>query len=172
MVADESGDATTIAVDLLAQAEHDVRTRVGLITTDSALAEAVLAEVERQLGGLSTAGVAAPAWRDYGEITLCADEAAMIAYSDHIAAEHLQVHTGIRMQRLRAPQLRLAVHRRLRQRRLFRQMLRHEPYAATMAAGRYTGGLWVGSYLKTCTHQWLDERGVAAVCAARHAPER
>ncbi len=93
VVADDSGDATTIAVDLLAQAEHDVRTRVGLITTDRSLAEAVLAEMERQLAGLATAGVAGPAWRDYGEITLCADETAMVAYSDHIAAEHLQVHT-------------------------------------------------------------------------------
>jgi len=89
VVADESGDAVTIAVDLLAQAEHDVRTRVGLITTDRSLAEAVRAEVERQLQGLQTAGVAGPACRDYGEIVVCADEDAMIAYSDFIAAEHL-----------------------------------------------------------------------------------
>ncbi len=164
VVADESGDATTIAVDLLAQAEHDVRTRVGLITTDRALAVAVLAEVERQLIGLSTAGVAAPAWRDYGEITLCADEAAMIAYSDHIAAEHLQVHT-------RDPHATAAQLRNYGS--LFIGVSASVVYSdkccgtnhtlPTMAAGRYTGGLWVGSYLKTCTHQWLDERGIAAV---------
>ncbi len=164
VVADDSGDATTIAVDLLAQAEHDVRTRVGLITTDRSLAEAVLAEMERQLAGLATAGVAGPAWRDYGEITLCADETAMVAYSDHIAAEHLQVHT-------RDPHATAAKLRNYGS--LFIGVSASVVYSdkccgtnhtlPTMAAGRYTGGLWVGSYLKTCTHQWLDERGVAAV---------
>nr|MCC5640965.1 histidinol dehydrogenase [Nostoc sp. CHAB 5844] len=164
IVADETGDAVTIAVDLLAQAEHDVRTRVGLITTDRALAEATLAEVERQLGNLSTAGVAAEAWRDYGEIVLCADEAAMLAYSDHIAAEHLEVHTSDAQ----------ATAGKLRNYgSIFIGVAASVVYSdkccgtnhtlPTMAAGRYTGGLWVGSYLKTCTHQWLDERGVAAV---------
>ncbi len=164
VVADETGDAVTIAVDLLAQAEHDVRTRVGLITTDRALAEAVLSEVERQLGNLTTAQVAAAAWRDYGEITVCVDEAAMLAYSDHIAAEHLEVHT-------RDPHATAAKLRNYGS--LFIGVAASVVYSdkccgtnhtlPTMAAGRYTGGLWVGSYLKTCTHQWLDERGVAAV---------
>jgi sulfopropanediol 3-dehydrogenase len=164
VVADETGDAFTIAVDLLAQAEHDVRTRVGLITTDKALAEATLAEVERQLEGLPTAGVAGPAWRDYGEIVLCRDEATMLAYSDFIAAEHLQVHT-------RDPH---ATAARLRNYgSLFIGVDASVVYSdkcsgtnhtlPTMGAGRYTGGLWVGSYVKTCTHQWLDQRGVAAV---------
>jgi len=164
VVADETGDAVTIAIDLLAQAEHDVRTRVGLITTDRALAEATLAEVERQLGNLSTAGVAAEAWRDYGEIVVCEDEAAMLAYSDHIAAEHLEVHTSDAQ----------ATARKLRNYgSIFIGVAASVVYSdkccgtnhtlPTMAAGRYTGGLWVGSYLKTCTHQWLDERGVAVV---------
>lgn len=164
VVADETGDAVTIAVDLLAQAEHDVRTRVGLITTDRGLAARVLAEVERQLGNLSTALVAAAAWRDYGEIVVCADEAAMLAYSDHIAAEHLEVHT-------RDAQATAAKLRNYGS--IFIGVAASVVYSdkccgtnhtlPTMAAGRYTGGLWVGSYLKTCTHQWLDERGVAAV---------
>lgn len=164
VVADETGDAVTIAVDLLAQAEHDVRTRVGLITTDRTLAEKTLAEVERQLGNLSTAPVAAAAWRDYGEVTLCEDEAAMLAYSDHIAAEHLEVHT-------RDAQATAAKLRNYGS--VFIGVAASVVYSdkccgtnhtlPTMAAGRYTGGLWVGSYLKTCTHQWLDERGVAAV---------
>ena len=93
IIADETGDAKMIATDLLAQAEHDVRTRVGLITTDQKLADATLEEIERQLETLPTADVAGVAWRDYGQITVCADETAMIAYSDHIAAEHLEVHT-------------------------------------------------------------------------------
>jgi sulfopropanediol 3-dehydrogenase len=164
IVADSSGNAEMIATDLLAQAEHDVRTRVGLITTDRPLAEATLAAVEAQLEGLPTADVAGPAWRDYGEIALCADEAAMIAYSDLIAAEHLQVHTA-------DPQ---ATAKRLRHYgSLFIGTLASVVYSdkccgtnhtlPTMAAARYTGGLWVGSYLKVCTHQWLDERGVSAV---------
>ncbi|GCA52491.1 histidinol dehydrogenase [Sinorhizobium meliloti] len=167
IVADETGNAAMIATDLLAQAEHDVRTRVGLITTDRKLAEATLVEVERQLQDLSTADVASVAWKDYGEITVCEDEAAMIAYSDYIAAEHLQVHT-------RDPQ---ATAKKLRNYgSLFIGELASVVYSdkccgtnhtlPTMAAGRYTGGLWVGSYVKICTHQWLDERGVAAVAPA------
>jgi len=82
-----------IATDLLAQAEHDVRTRVGLVTTDRKLAEDVLKEVEKQLEDLPTAPVAGAAWKDYDEITVVEDEGAMTAYSDYIATEHLQVHT-------------------------------------------------------------------------------
>src|ERR671921_1068200 len=77
IVADHTGDAEMIATDLLAQAEHDVRTRVGLITTDRALAEATLAEVARQLETLSTANVAGVAWRDYGDSRLFGNEAPM-----------------------------------------------------------------------------------------------
>ncbi|MFC7738175.1 histidinol dehydrogenase [Roseomonas sp. GCM10028921] len=164
VVADETGDPEMIATDLLAQAEHDVMTRVGLITTSRALAEATVAEVGRQLADLPTADVAGPAWRDYGEVVLCANEAAMIAYSDRIAAEHLQVHTA-------DPQ---ATAARLRNYgSLFVGPLASVVYSdkccgtnhtlPTLGAGRYTGGLWVGSYLKVCTHQWLDSRGVAAV---------
>ncbi len=172
ILADATGDAEMIATDLLAQAEHDVRTRVGLITTHEPLAHAVLAEVERQLASLSTASVAAPAWRDYGEISICADEAAMIAYSDHIAAEHLQVHTAD----AHGFALKLRNYGSL-----FIGELASVVYSdkcsgtnhtlPTMAAGRYTGGLWVGAYVKIATHQWLDERGIAQVAppAARQS---
>lgn len=164
IVADASGDARMIATDLLAQAEHDVRTRVGLITTDRALANAVLEEVQRQLMTLSTANVAGPAWHDYGEITLCDTEFAMIAYSDIVAAEHLQVHTV-------APNL---MAKKLRNYgSLFIGPLASVVYSdkcsgtnhtlPTMGAGRYTGGLWVGSFVKVCTHQWMEEQGVAAI---------
>jgi sulfopropanediol 3-dehydrogenase len=172
VLADETGDPEMIATDLLAQAEHDVRTRVGLITTDRRLAEAVLAEVERQLGDLSTAATAGQAWRDYGEIVVAADEAAMVAYSDEIAAEHLQVHT-------REPR---AFAKRLRNfGSLFIGELASVVYSdkcsgtnhtlPTMAAGRYTGGLWVGTYLKVATHQWLTPEGVRTVAppAARQS---
>jgi sulfopropanediol 3-dehydrogenase len=164
IVADETADPEMIATDLLAQAEHDVRTRVGLITTSRALGEATLKEVDRQLATLSTAPVAGRAWADFGEIAICASEEAMIAYSDHIAAEHLQVHTH-------DPH---ATAARLRNYgSLFIGPLASVVYSdkccgtnhtlPTMGAGRYTGGLWVGSFVKICTHQWLDTRGVAAV---------
>ena len=93
IVADETAEPRLLAIDMLAQAEHDVHTRVGLITTSRSVAEKTLAEVEEQLKGLPTANVAEPAWRQFGEIVLCPDEATMLAYADYIAAEHLQVHT-------------------------------------------------------------------------------
>jgi sulfopropanediol 3-dehydrogenase len=172
VVADDTGKPELIATDLLAQAEHDVRTRVGLITTSASLASATLRAVEQQLTTLSTADVAGAAWRDYGEIVICDDEDTMIAYSDFIAAEHLQVHTKDARE----------MAKRLRNYgSIFIGELASVVYSdkccgtnhtlPTMAAGRYTGGLWVGSYVKICTHQWLDERGVAAVAppAARQS---
>ena len=167
VVADASADPVMIATDLLAQAEHDVHTRVGLITTSETLARATLAQVEAQLQTLSTADVAAVSWRDAGEIVLVADEAAMIAYSDYVAAEHLQVHT-------RDPH---ATAKKLRNYgSLFIGPLASVVYSdkccgtnhtlPTMRAGRYTGGLWVGSFVKICTHQWLDLKGVRAVAPA------
>ncbi len=172
ILADAMGDAEMIATDLLAQAEHDVRTRVGLITTHAPLAMAVLAEVERQLATLSTAHVAGPAWRDHGEIAVAEDEATMVAYSDHIAAEHLQVHTidakdfATRLSNYGS----LFVGE-------FASVVYSDKCSGTnhtlptMGAGRYTGGLWVGSYVKIATHQWLTADGVRAVAppAARQA---
>jgi histidinol dehydrogenase/sulfopropanediol 3-dehydrogenase len=167
VVADSTGNPELIATDLLAQAEHDVRTRVGLITTDRALAEATLREVARLLPDLATAQVAGPAWENYGEIVLCEDEAAMIAYSDLVAAEHLQVHTDDPM----------AFSKRLRNYgSLFIGENASVVYSdktvgtnhtlPTMGAGRYTGGLWVGSYVKIATYQWLEPQAVAAVAPA------
>ena len=167
VLADHTGDAAMIATDLLAQAEHDVRTRVGLITTDPGLARAVEDEVARQLKDLATAETAAQAWEDYGEIAVCDDEATMIAYSDIIAAEHLQVHT----EDPHALAEKLSNYGSL-----FIGDLASVVYSdkcsgtnhtlPTMAAGRYTGGLWVGAYVKVATHQWLDPDGVRAVAPA------
>jgi histidinol dehydrogenase/sulfopropanediol 3-dehydrogenase len=164
VLADASGDPHLIATDLLAQAEHDIHTRVGLITSSRELALRTLHEVQRQLAGLSTAAVAGAAWRDYGEIALLPDEQSSIDYANHVAAEHLQVHT-------KDPH---ATARQLRNYgSLFIGPLASVVYSdkccgtnhtlPTMRAGRYTGGLWVGSFVKVCTHQWMDARGVEAV---------
>lgn len=163
-LADHTGDAEMIATDLLAQAEHDVRTRVGLITTDAILAHAVKAEVERQIAVLATAETASQAWQEYGEIAICQDEASMIAYSDYIAAEHLQIHTAHPKD----------FARKLRNYgSLFIGELASVVYSdkccgtnhtlPTMAASRYTGGLGVGSYVKIATHQWIEPEGVLSV---------
>ena len=107
------------------------------------------------------ANVAAQAWKDYGEIVVCADEAAMIKYSDFIAAEHLQIHTT-------DPHATASKVRNYGS--LFIGELASVVYSdkccgtnhtlPTMGAGKYTGGLWVGAYVKIATHQWIDERGV------------
>jgi histidinol dehydrogenase/sulfopropanediol 3-dehydrogenase len=164
VVADSTGDAELIATDLLGQAEHDVRTRVGLITTDRALAEATVKEVARQLETLATAHVASESWKNYGEVVVCEDEAAMIAYSDHVAAEHLQVHTadphGFAKKLRNYGSLFIGVNASVV---YSDKNVGTNHTLPTMGAGRYTGGLWVGSYVKIATHQWLEDKAVAAV---------
>lgn len=163
-IADDSADPRILAADMLAQAEHDIHTRVGLATTSRDIAERTLAEVERQLASLPTAVTAGEAWRRQGEIVLCEDEAQLIAFADHMATEHLQVHT-------RDPHATAAKIRNYGS--LFIGQNASVVFSdkccgtnhtlPTMAAARYTGGLWVGAYVKICTHQWIDEQGIPAI---------
>lgn len=163
-IADDSVDPRILAADMLAQAEHDIHTRVGLATTSRDIAERTLAEVERQLATLPTAATAGEAWRRQGEIVLCEDEAQLIAFADHMATEHLQVHT-------RDPHATAAKIRNYGS--LFIGQNASVVFSdkccgtnhtlPTMAAARYTGGLWVGAYVKICTHQWIDEQGIPAI---------
>jgi histidinol dehydrogenase/sulfopropanediol 3-dehydrogenase len=150
-----------VAADLLGQAEHDPETRVGLITTSRRVGEATLQEVERQLKLLSTAPVAGAAWAKRGEIALCRDEADMIAYSDYVAGEHVQVHTADAD----------ALSARLRNYgSLFIGQDSSVVYSdkvsgtnhilPTGGAAHYTGGVWVGTFLKVCTHQRIERGGV------------
>jgi histidinol dehydrogenase/sulfopropanediol 3-dehydrogenase len=172
IVADETADPQVIAIDLLAQAEHDVHTRVGLITTDRELAVQTLAHVQAQLESLPTANVAGIAWRDAGEIVVCRDEAAMLGYSDSIAAEHLQVHT--KDPHATAGKLRNYGSLFIGQRASVvysDKCCGTNHTLPTMRAARYTGGLWVGSFVKICTHQWMEQTGVEVVAppAARQS---
>ncbi|QJQ15626.1 histidinol dehydrogenase [Enterobacter hormaechei] len=163
-IADDSADPRILAADMLAQAEHDIHTRVGLATTSRDIAERTAAEVERQLATLPTAATAGEAWRRQGEIVLCEDEAQLIAFADHMATEHLQVHT-------RDPHATAAKIRNYGS--LFIGQNASVVFSdkccgtnhtlPTMAAARYTGGLWVGAYVKICTHQWIDEQGIPAI---------
>lgn len=164
IIADDSADPRMLAADLLAQAEHDVRTRVGLATSSRRVAQETLAEITAQLASLPTAATAGEAWQRQGEIVLCADEQGLIDYADHIATEHLQVHT-------RDPHATAARIRNYGS--LFIGKNASVVFSdkccgtnhtlPTMAAARYTGGLWVGAYVKTCTHQWIDDHGIAAI---------
>ncbi|WP_428943092.1 histidinol dehydrogenase [Pantoea sp. FN060301] len=163
-VADDSADPRILAADLLAQAEHDIHTRVGLATTSADIATRTLAEIERQLGNLPTAATAGEAWRRQGEIVVCDTEEQLIAFADYMATEHLQVHT-------RDPHATAAKIRNYGS--LFIGQNASVVFSdkccgtnhtlPTMAAARYTGGLWVGAYVKVCTHQWIDEQGIPAI---------
>lgn len=163
-IADDSADPRILAADLLAQAEHDIHTRVGLATTSQHIATRTLAEIERQLGSLPTAATAGEAWHRQGEIVVCDTEEQLIAFADYMATEHLQVHT-------RDPHGTAAKIRNYGS--LFIGQNASVVFSdkccgtnhtlPTMAAARYTGGLWVGAYVKVCTHQWIDEQGIPAI---------
>ena len=154
IVADDSADAEMVATDLLGQAEHGPNSPAVLISTSEALARAVPAEIERQLKTLPTADVASVAWRDYGRILVVDghEEAAKLA--DEIASEHVQILT-------RDPNYYLT-----NMRNYGALFLGHETNVAygdkvigtnhtlpTRGGARYTGGLWVGKFIKTVTYQ-------------------
>src|SRR5579872_22862 len=154
VVADETADAEMCATDLLGQAEHGPTSPAILLTTSATLAHATLTEIDRQLTILRTADVAGVAWRDYGEVILCANEGEMVAEADRIAAEHVEVLT-------REP--RRYLDRLKNYGALFLGPETNVSYGdkvigtnhtlPTKGAARYTGGLWVGKFLKTCTYQ-------------------
>ena len=154
VIADDTADAEMCATDLLGQAEHGPTSPAILLTTSEQLAREAIAEVERQLGVLQTADVAGVAWRDYGEIILCANEDEMVAEADRIAAEHVEVLTS---------QPRRYLERLKNYGALFLGSETNVSYGdkvigtnhtlPTRGAARYTGGLWVGKFLKTCTYQ-------------------
>src|ERR1700752_1291194 len=93
VIADDSADAEMCATDLLGQAEHGPTSPAILLTTSEKLAHETVHEIARQLHVLQTADVAGVAWRDYGEVILCADDSEMVAEADRIAAEHVEVLT-------------------------------------------------------------------------------
>ncbi|MBN9510915.1 MAG: histidinol dehydrogenase [Alphaproteobacteria bacterium] len=163
VIADETVDAEICATDLLGQAEHGPTSPAILLTTSNALAQATLREVERLLGILPTAPIARKAWEDFGAVIVCDDDAEMVQVADGIASEHVQVMT-------RDPDYFLANMRNYGA--LFLGPRTNVSYGdkvigtnhtlPTMTAARYTGGLWVGKFLKTVTYQRVltDEASV------------
>ncbi len=164
VIADDSADAEMVATDLLGQAEHGPNSPAVLLTTSEALAAAVVPEIERQLGVLATAPVARQAWTDYGQIILADDEAEMVRLADDIASEHVQVLT-------RDPQVFL--NGMTNYGSLFLGPETNVAYGdkaigtnhilPTGRAARYTGGLWVGKFLKTVTYQWATREASVLV---------
>jgi len=154
VIADETVDAEICATDLLGQAEHGPTSPAILLTTSERLARATMAEVDRLLGLLPTAAIAQRAWEDCGEVIVCADDAEMLREADRIASEHVQVMT-------RDPEYFLANMHNYGA--LFLGPRTNVAYGdkvigtnhtlPTKRAARYTGGLWVGKFLKTVTYQ-------------------
>lgn len=154
IIADESVDAEICATDLLGQAEHGPTSPAVLITNSERLARDAMAEVARLLAILPTADAAGKAWEDYGEVIVCDSEEEMAGEADRIASEHVQVMT-------RDPDAFLA--KMTNYGALFLGPRTNVAYGdkvigtnhtlPTKRSARYTGGLWVGKFLKTCTYQ-------------------
>jgi sulfopropanediol 3-dehydrogenase len=154
VIADETVDAEMCATDLLGQAEHGVNTPAVLLTNSERLARETMQEVDRLLAILPTAAAARKSWEDYGAVIVCEDEAEMVVEADRIASEHVQVMT-------RDPDYFL--DNMTNYGALFLGPRTNVAYGdkvigtnhtlPTNKAARYTGGLWVGKFLKTCTYQ-------------------
>ena len=176
VIADETSDVEMIATDLLGQAEHGPTSPAICITTSRKIAEALPAEMDRQLKVLPTADVAGVAWRDYGEIILVDSLDEAVKEADLQAAEHVEVLT-------REP--RYFLQHMKNYGALFLGPQTNVSYGdkvigtnhtlPTLGAARYTGGLWVGKFLKTCTYQEVTDAASVVVgdyCSRLCAIER
>ena len=158
IIADETVDGELCAADLLGQAEHGPTSPAVLITNSESLARDTIKEVERQLKILSTGEVAGQAWKAYGQVILCNDYEEMLSEADRLASEHVQVMT-------KDPDYFL--NNMTNYGALFLGPETNVSYGdkvigtnhtlPTKGAGRYTGGLWVGKFIKTHTYQRITE---------------
>jgi sulfopropanediol 3-dehydrogenase len=154
IIADESVDGEICAVDILGQAEHGPTSPAALLTNSRKLAEETMAEIDRQLDILPTADVARQAWEDYGAIIVCDSLDEMVEEADRLAYEHVQVMTedpdyfATNMSNYGAlflgPRTNVSYGDKV---------IGTNHTLPTSKAARYTGGLWVGKFMKTCTYQ-------------------
>ena len=161
VIADETGRADYIAADLLAQCEHDPQARGAFVTTSDQLAAEVVQEIERQLCELTTEDVARRSWEDNGVIVVVPtlDDAA--AYANNYAPEHLEVHTQTPKALLPSLTSYGSLFLGESAAEVFADKVSGTNHILpTGRAARYTGGLWVGHFLKVITHQWVEEKGV------------
>ena len=164
IIADDTADAEICATDLLGQAEHGPTSPAILLTTSKRIADGIEAEIQRQLTNLATAEIAGAAWRDHGQIILCDTDEELVSEADRIASEHVQVMT-------RDP--RWFLDRLTNYGSLFLGKETNVAYGdkvigtnhtlPTKRAARYTGGLWVGKFLKTVTYQQVTPEATAMI---------
>jgi sulfopropanediol 3-dehydrogenase len=167
VIADESADPELIAVDLLGQAEHGPTSPAVAITTDEQHGRAIIAAVETLLeGDWPTGDVAGPAWRDYGSVVVAEDHDEAVLVANDLASEHVEVQVA-------EERLDWYLERLVNYGSLFLGEQATVAYGdkgigtnhvlPTGRAARYTGGLWVGRFLNTLTHQRLTPEGAARV---------
>lgn len=164
VVADEHADPFVVAVDLLSQAEHGPESPAVLITTSQTLGEEVLAHIERLLPGMPTRDYAEPAWRDWGQVVVADDLDEAYRLADALAFEHVQIFTA---------EPRLALEKMHDYGALFLgeatcvsygdKVIGTNHVLPTLGAARYTGGLWVGKYLRTVTYQEIVDPSSSAL---------
>ncbi|MGY1643157.1 histidinol dehydrogenase [Geodermatophilus sp. SYSU D00703] len=163
VVADDRADPFVVAVDLLSQAEHGPDSPAVLITTSETVAREAMAHVDRLLADMPTADMAGPAWRDHGQVLVVDDLAEAYRLADEFASEHVQILTE-------------EPRRALEQMRNYGALFLGEGTCVsygdkvigtnhvlpTRGAARYTGGLWVGKYLRTVTYQEVTDPAASA----------
>ncbi len=167
VIADDTVDAELCATDLLGQAEHGYNSPAVLVTNSRRLAQGVLDEIERLLAILPTAETARKSWEDYGEVILCDTHEEMLAVANDIASEHVQVMTDRDdwyLDNMRSygalflgPRTNVANGDKV---------IGTNHTLPTKKAGRYTGGLWVGKFLKTHSYQKILTDEAAAMIGA------
>ncbi len=164
VIADETADAEMVATDLLGQAEHGPESPAILITTSEELARATMGEIERQLQVLPTADIAGRAWRDYGQVIVVDSREEAVAEADRLAIEHVQILTADSDYFLEnltnygslflGPETNVAYGDKV---------IGTNHTLPTKKAARYTGGLWVGKFIKTVTYQKCTPEASAMV---------
>lgn len=164
VIADNQADSSTIAADLLAQAEHDPNAKGILVTTCEDFARQVMADVEAELAVLSTAGIARKSWDDYGEVILVDSLTEAVEISNKYAPEHLEVNIAnpddIIDQLINYGSLFIGGNTA----EVFGDYASGTNHTLpTVRASRYTGGVWVGTFLKTCTYQYMSDEASKAI---------
>jgi sulfopropanediol 3-dehydrogenase len=164
IIVDDTADPELVAADLLGQAEHGITSPAVLISTSKNSAEQVRVEIERQLSTLRTAATARQAWDRLGEIILVKDSVEAAELADEYAPEHLEVHTAnddFFLENLKNyGSLFLGEETTVA---FADKCIGTNHTLPTMGAGRYTGGLWVGKFLKTVTYQRCTRQGALLV---------
>lgn len=164
IIADERADAQTLAADLLAQAEHDVNAKGILVTTDEAFALQVMEAVERELDVLPTAKIARKSWEDYGEVLVADSLQEAVEIANAYAPEHLEVNVENPQEITEALYNYGSLFIGGNTAEVFGDYASGTNHTLpTVRAARYTGGVWAGTFLKTCTHQSMTEEASSAI---------